>query len=272
MKEFIEVKFTGVTEEINALLIAELFDLGYDGFLDEGDQLITYMEQSQFDEAIIAEWANHFSIHYTLGKIAEQNWNANWEQSFEPVVIGNKLAIRASFHQPTQGVEREIVITPKMSFGTGHHATTSLMVKNMFDLSFKHKTVLDFGTGTGILAILAEMLGASSLLAIDNDEWSMDNARENVKANGCFNIRLELNDRLPEGKQYDVILANINRHILLEHADSLIGSLADGGSLFLSGILTEDREIIVSCFGEAFGEPVKEETERNWMMIRFDKH
>ena len=271
MKEFKEVKFNGVTEQITELLIAELSDLGYDGFLEEGDQLTTYIEQSQFDEAIIKEWADRLGLSYGLGNIAEQNWNAAWEQSFEPVIIGTQVAIRASFHQPTPGIEREIVITPKMSFGTGHHATTYLMVKNMLDLNFKDRTVLDFGTGTGILAILAEMEGARSILAIDNDEWSIDNGRENLAANACTKIKLELKDTLPQGQKFDIILANINRHILLEHAEALADSLEQGGSLLLSGILTEDRNIIVSTFGKALGEPVKEEVERNWMMIRLDR-
>lgn len=261
----------GVTEQISELLIAELSDLGYDGFLEEEETLKTYIEQSQFKEEIITEWATRLQITYSKGTVTEQNWNAVWEQSFEPVVIGNKIAIRASFHQPLPDVEKEIVITPKMSFGTGHHATTYLMVKAMLDLSFEQKSVLDFGTGTGILAILAEMKGAKEVLAIDNDEWSMDNARENVVSNDCKHIHLELKDSLPVGRKYDVILANINRHILLEHADSLVNSLEINGSLLLSGILTEDRDIIVSTFRTALGQPIVEEVERNWMMIRFDR-
>ena len=272
MKDFTEITFKGVTEPISELLIAELADFGYDGFLEEGDELKTYIETPQFYEGIIAEWASKLGITYSKGTLKEQNWNAAWEKSFEPVVIGKQIAIRASFHEPLPDVEREIVITPKMSFGTGHHATTYLMVKAMLDLSFDQKTVLDFGTGTGILSILAEMKGAKHILAIDNDEWSMDNARENVQANACRNIQLELRDTLPFGRKYDVILANINRHILLEHADSLVNSVEKGGSLFLSGILTEDRDIIISAFSNALGQPTVEEVDRNWIMIRFDRN
>jgi len=190
MKEFIEITFQEVTEQITELLIAELSELGYDGFLEEGDTLKTYIEVEQFEEAVVSEWAKKLGLTFIKGNIREQNWNAEWEKSFDPVVIGDKIAIRASFHKPILEVEKEIVITPKMSFGTGHHATTYLMVKTMLDISFSGKKVLDFGTGTGILAILAELMGASSILAIDHDAWSMDNANENVKANGCTRIEL----------------------------------------------------------------------------------
>lgn len=271
MKEFIEVRFTGIAAQDTERLIAELSEVGYDGFLEEGDQLITYIESAEFDSAIIEDWSKKLDISYDLGSMIEQNWNAAWEQSFEPVIIGTQIAIRASFHPPKPGIEREIVITPKMSFGTGHHATTYLMVKNMLDLSFTDRMVLDFGTGTGILAILAEKEGAASVLAIDHDEWSIDNSRENIAANACTKIELALKDTLPEGQQFDVILANINRHILLEHADSLIRSLKQGGSLLLSGILSEDRDILVKRFRSALGAPVKEERAHNWMMIRFDR-
>lgn len=272
MKAFIEITFLDSSASINEILIAELAELGYDGFLEENDQLTTYIDRTLFNEDQITHFAHKFGVRFMLGSIEEQNWNAAWEKSFEPVVIEDKLAIRASFHQSSlPSVQREIVITPKMSFGTGHHATTYLMVKQMLELSFSNKKVLDFGTGTGILAILAEMQGASTVLGIDNDEWSMDNARENVAANHCHKIQLELMDTLPNGQTFDVILANINRHILLEHASSLVLALEPGGSLLLSGILTEDREVIVSCFGKYLGEPIQEETERNWMMIRFTR-
>lgn len=270
MKEFIEITFQEVTEQITELLIAELSELGYDGFLEEGDTLKTYIEVDQFEEAVVSEWAKKLGLTFIKGNIREQNWNAEWEKSFDPVVIGDKIAIRASFHKPILEVEKEIVITPKMSFGTGHHATTYLMVKTMLDISFSGKKVLDFGTGTGILAILAELMGASSILAIDHDAWSMDNANENVKANGCTRIELELKDTIPKGLKFDIILANINRHILVEQANFLVHALEKGGILIMSGILTEDRDAIRSTFGKDLGEPISEEIKQNWMLIRFE--
>lgn len=271
MKAYIEITFLQVTDELKDLIIAELSDIGYDGFLEEEAELKAYIEANQFNEPMVLAYSKRWGISYTKDTVEEQNWNAEWEKSFEPVIIGNQIAIRASFHPPTNTVDKEIVITPKMSFGTGHHATTFLMVQTMLDLSIRDKKVLDFGTGTGILAILAAIKGANSILAIDYDEWCIDNARENFEANGCPQIQLELNDSIPEGSTFDLILANINRHIIIEQANSLINALEKGGILLLSGILTEDREIILKRFQQEFGEPVLEKSERNWMLIRFDR-
>src|SRR5205809_7074705 len=142
--------------------------------------------------------------------IAEQNWNSIWEENFQPVIIQNAVAIRAHFHQPITTVQHEIIITPKMSFGTGHHATTYLMLEQMTSIDFAGKSVLDYGTGTGVLSIYAEKLGAAAITAIDNDEWSINNAAENIQQNNCKKINLALGNKPPAKHIYQVELANIN--------------------------------------------------------------
>ncbi len=271
MKTYTEIIFDPVEPALSDLLIAELSEIGYEGFLEEEQRLTTYIVQSDFNLEVLSSLASRLSVSFTMGDIADQNWNALWESSFQPVIFSEKLAIRASFHDPVPTVENEIIITPKMSFGTGHHATTYLMVKAMYDIELTGKSILDFGTGTGILAILAKQRGADTILAIDNDEWSIENARENAACNQVSDINVQLASAPPANQTFDVILANINRHILLQYADELINGLRKGGVLLLSGILTEDREVIVDRFSEKLGQPVAEEIRNNWMTIRFER-
>jgi ribosomal protein L11 methyltransferase len=226
-------------------------------------------------------------------------------------VVEDFVAVRADFHEVVKNVSHEIIITPKMSFGTGHHATTWLMMKALRDLSLQGaslqgrafqeamipgnslqagsngnpslqgaslqgrplggREVLDFGTGTGILAILAEKMGAGKILAIDNDTWSIDNATENIARNNCRNIELALADSIPPGRQFDIVLANINKHILLEHARSIADSVKAGGILIISGILSEDRDDMISAFELYLVRPITAEERNNWLMIAFSK-
>src|SRR5690349_10830070 len=180
MKNYIHIKFQPVLKEQQEILIAQLADLGYEGF-EEGIGFISaYIPEDQFNESETYHLIAGTDITVTKEVILPRNWNEEWEQNFQPVVIDDFCGIRAHFHAPLQQVQHEIIITPKMSFGTGHHATTHLMIQSMQQLSFNDKTVLDFGTGTGVLAILAERLGAAHITAIDNDEWSITNVEENI--------------------------------------------------------------------------------------------
>ena len=188
------------------------------------------------------------NIKHSLSILQDQNWNALWERNFEPVLIENFTAIRANFHAPQKGFEHELIITPKMSFGTGHHATTYAVIQLMRDIDFKGKTVYDFGTGTGVLAILAEKLGAASIVAADNDRWCIDNAKENVAVNECKKIEIVLADRIGDQQQYDIILANINRHIIEANQMALYHQLNAEGNLVLSGLLESDEEDIKKIF------------------------
>lgn len=227
--------------DIRDVLVAELSLLGIDAFEEQDDKLIASGLSGEVAGDAVDDLLKSFTLTYQCKEVKNENWNAQWESSFEPVLVDDFAGIRASFHQPINSVRHEIVITPKMSFGTGHHATTWLMIKEMSAISFEGKTVLDFGTGTGVLAILAERLKAANVLAIDNDEWSIQNATENLAVNGCQKIELKLADSIPAGNQFDIILANINKHILLAHGASLAAATKVGGTWLLSGLLEADE-------------------------------
>src|SRR5689334_11761207 len=180
MSKYLRLHFTGINAEQSEILIAELSDAGYEGFEEGLNELKAYIPNENWNEAELIEVAERVGASWSKELIEETNWNQVWESNFQPVTVDEFVSIRAHFHEPVKGVKHEIIITPKMSFGTGHHATTSMMVRMMSQIDFHQKKVLDFGTGTGILAILAEKLGASEVVAIDNDDWSIENARENI--------------------------------------------------------------------------------------------
>lgn len=233
------------TAEWQEVLIALLGEIGYEGFEQEDEIMRAYVAEEQFDQAALKGVLRQFEVGYTERRLADRNWNEEWEKNFEPVVVDDFCAIRAHFHQPIAGVEHELVITPKMSFGTGHHATTFMMIRAMRELDLRGKRVLDFGTGTGVLAILAERLGAAGVLAIDNDDWSMANAEENIEANGCNNLILNKIDSLSqlEGR-FDILLANINKHVILAEMAAMEQHLVQGGVILLSGLLEDDYKDI----------------------------
>mgnify|MGYP002628634630 FL=1 len=181
-----------VNAEFGEILVAELADIGFDTFLENDSGLQAYATEELFDnikfKLLMEEYSSKTNIFYSLKKIAKQNWNAQWESSFDPIEVEDKILIRAHFHESKVGFEHEIIITPKMSFGTGHHETTSQMMSLQLEIDHTNKTVLDVGTGTGILAILAEKLGASKIKAFDIDEWSVENTKENLQLNSSKNI------------------------------------------------------------------------------------
>lgn len=271
MKQHTEIIVHVPGQQERDLLLAELTLLGYEGFEEDEAHLKAYIPTPEWDKAALEELMVRSGFSHTTNIIEERNWNAEWESSFSPVVVEDFVSIRARFHEPVGGVLHDIVITPKMSFGTGHHATTWLMMRAMRGIDFKQKRVLDLGTGTGVLAILAEKLGASKILAIDNDEWSVNNALENLQNNNCSKIRVELKDQVPGGQSFDVILANINKHILLNFCGKICEGLARGGSLLLSGILPADKTDILAAYGELLGDPVRVDEKNNWLMISFIK-
>jgi ribosomal protein L11 methyltransferase len=248
MPAYIEIILPEPDADIRGLAILELERLGFEGFEEESGLLKAYIPEGQLDESAFAEMARGLGWEITRNLLEEQNWNQLWESSFDPVVVDGFCAIRADFHAPVPGVEQEIVITPKMSFGTGHHHTTYLMISRMRTLPLEGKRVVDFGTGTGILAILAERLGAASVWALDNDPWSIDNALENKERNGLTKMSIHLASDLSAESagigDVDILLANINRPILLEQMPAMAALVVPGGYLLLSGILAEDGEIL----------------------------
>lgn len=246
MESTIQLSFQLADQDQKDLLIAQLSDLGFDAFEETETGLEAYIAADNFDEKAVKELLQ--DQVYTQTNIAKQNWNQLWESNFEPVQVDDFVGIRAGFHAPIQGVTHEIVITPKMSFGTGHHATTYLVMKAMQDLDLEAKKVLDFGSGTGILAILAEKLGAQSVLAIDNDDWCIENSIENLAINQTQYIRVEKADSAALSDQFDIILANINKHIILANMENLGNALKKGGTILLSGLLVEDEsDILAAC-------------------------
>lgn len=243
--KYIEVIITVADQTTSDMLVAALSGLQYYGFQEEDGVLKAYINAPDYDTALLNQLLGSYGITPVINEIAEQNWNALWESNFQPITVENFVGVRAHFHEPMEDVQHEIIITPKMSFGTGHHATTWLMMKEMEAVDFRNKKVFDFGTGTGILAILAEQLGAASVLAIDYDDWCIENANENLDQNGCEKITVIKGDTANVDQLFDVILANINRHIIEANLAFLAQNLAPGGVLLLSGLLLEDEKAIV---------------------------
>lgn len=257
------------SEEAQELLIASLSDLNASGFEQQDEQLIAWFNEEDYKENEILPLLSSFQ--YEKEKVKEQNWNEIWEKEFQPVIVDDFCAIRAHFHEAITSVQHEIIITPKMSFGTGHHATTYMMIQQMKDIDFKNKTVFDFGTGTGILAILAEKLGAIKITAIDVDDWSIDNAAENIARNQCKSIELYLSSSVPEGEFFDIILANINKNVILQHLKSLSNAISPTGSILFSGLLTDDEaDVISACKGLPLA-LLRKVSRGNWISLYFSK-
>lgn len=266
----IKVSFTSIEPEQQDWVIAHLAEAGYEGFEQEEYLLHAFINEKEFDNIYLQELAYKYQLTYVTERITNQNWNAIWESSFQPVVVEDFAGIRAEFHPPINGVKHEIIITPKMSFGTGHHATTWMMVRMMKDIDFKNKSVLDFGTGTGLLAILADKMGAEKILAIDYDDWSINNAKENIAKNNANHIDLEQLDYVPDNKKFDIILANINRNVIIENMERIGSGLAENGRLLLSGITNADLPLIMKAATQLnMTEKLRMERD-NWFCLMFD--
>lgn len=269
MNSSIAVSFINISALQTEILIAQLFSIGFEGFEETESGLQAFISSVAFDEEAIKEIAANQNCTYTLSVIEETNWNAVWESSFSPVAVDDFVAIRADFHEPADNVVYEIIITPKMSFGTGHHATTHMMVQRMRGLDFRHKSVFDFGTGTGVLSILAEKLGADTVLAIDNDEWSIDNAMENCQKNNCKKIKLLKADSPVQMGSFDIILANINKNVILDNLSTLHSCLQKDGTLVLSGLLSEDETDIITATAPLGLELRHKQEGNNWICLSF---
>jgi ribosomal protein L11 methyltransferase len=270
--QHIKVTFRIEDAEERDIIAALLGGIGYEGFEETDTELIAYIAEAVFEKEEVAALAFERGVMFTTEVIPERNWNEVWESNFEPVIVEGLCTIRAHFHHISVSTPNEIVITPKMSFGTGHHATTQLVMLMMSELDLSGEDVLDLGTGTGVLAILAEQLGAEKVTAIDNDEWSVENAIENIDRNACQNIGVHLGSlELVYGRSYDVILANINRHILLQYMQDMYQLLKVGGKIIMSGLLVEDEQVIKDAAKTAGLSSVKMMEKNNWIAIVFSK-
>jgi len=255
------------------ILIAELGELGFESFVENETGLLAYILKSEWHDKVLENlfvFQNpDFEINWTSKEIEQQNWNAEWEKNFHPILVSKKCMVRAPFHKAVD-VDYDIVIEPKMSFGTGHHETTHMMLQHILDNDFEGKSVLDMGCGTGVLAILAKKRGATDVEAIDIDEWCFLNTQENVDRNHCPDIKAYQGDSsLLEGKKYDIILANINRNILLEDIPIYANCLKKEGALFLSGFYLEDLDAISSKCA-AYGLEFEKNLEKNnWISVKY---
>ena len=257
------------------ILIAELGYAGFESFVENEDGITAYIQSEEYNEGMLEDiqilGSDEFEISFTSKEIEQVNWNSEWEKNFNPIVVADKCSVRAPFHEKPD-TEYDIVIEPKMSFGTGHHATTHMMLQHILNNEWEGKSVLDMGCGTGVLAILAEMKGAKTLDAIDIDNWCYLNTLENVERNNCKNISVyEGTAELLEGKKYDVVIANINRNILLEDIPTYSKCLSSGGKLFLSGFYTEDIPVIEEVCIKSGLKFENKLVDDNWTAVSFIK-
>ena len=274
--DFVELRIS-TSKELADILIAELGEIGFETFLEVPEGIYAYQGVDFFKEEeareIFERYSSIGSIGYEMAIIPKENWNDSWESNYHPIEIPGRCRVRASFHKPDPEYPLEIVINPKMSFGTGHHSTTWLMMEFLLDMGCTGKSVVDLGTGTGILAILAKKLGASGVDATDIDEWCIENSMENFALNDCSDIEVQLgsvNEVKLEGP-YDLVLANINRNVLLEEMPAYSELLPANGTLLLSGFYEEDLPVIQKKTSEVGLSFVEHRVKEAWTAATFKK-
>ena len=272
----LEIEPADPWKEIYTSLMAEA---GCDSFMDGGNEneLLCYIPEKDYQEDVFKDLLEtpqfpEVKISYSVAPMEDKDWNAAWEANYEPVLIDGKCYIRAPFHPTRPDAEYEILIEPKMSFGTAHHATTAQMVSYLLETDMRGKAVLDMGAGTGVLAILATLKGANPVTAIDNDEWAYRNGLENAKHNRCDQLKVLLGDASLLGDDsYDIILANINRNILLQDIPQYVKCMNEGALLFLSGFYEEDLPALRYCCAQNGLKYVDHKSKDNWVAAKFER-
>lgn len=273
---FIQVNFSFEPfEEFMAdILAAELAEIGFDSFVPGENGMQAFIPENKFDESslkqLIADYPIEVAVSYEIITVASKNWNEEWEKHyFEPIVIGDECVIHSSFHKNVPEAKYDIIIDPKMAFGTGHHETTSLVIGEILKMDLTNKKVLDMGCGTAVLAILAAMRGATELLAIDIDNWCTENSLENIALNNVSGIEVKLGGaELLEGLHFDIILANINRNILLADMEKYAACLSSGGKLFMSGFYKADIPVIEAEVNRNELELIDFNEKNNWVVVK----
>lgn len=274
--DYIEVKLT-VSGDFTDIFMAELGEIGYETFTEEDYGLNAYITNDLFSEEslkeVLARYAEMTSVEYSFQTLVKQNWNEEWEKNYQPISVDGIVQVRAGFHQPDPSFKYDIVINPKMSFGTGHHETTSMVLSLQQEINHTNKKVLDVGCGTGILAIMASKLGASQVGAFDIEEWAAENSRENVSLNDCSNIEVRQGTIEDEpADQYDIVLANINRNILIRDIPKYIEFMKPAPSqLVVSGFYQHDIEDIESVAKKCGLAKVNVREKNNWAAIVFER-
>ena len=271
---YVEIAFkTGKDRQLKDILIAELGDAGFESFVDETGGFLAYIPEPELDENKLLDIISNVApgIEWEKKVIPPQNWNAVWEAQFDPIRLSDNCVIRAPFHLPVNDGSIELIIEPKMSFGTGHHATTRMMCKAMFSIQFEGKRVLDMGCGTGVLGILAAKLGASQVTAIDIEEWAVENAIENAERNGTVLEVKKGGAEVIGNELFDVILANINRNILLADGPAYAAALKNEGCLLISGFLETDVQALLESYAAKGFINEKTSGEENWRCLLLRK-
>lgn len=265
-------------EPFSEILIAELSEISFDPFLETPEGFQACIDKETFDKKALDDIFDRYRaksslLDYEIQEVEKKNWNEEWEKNYAPIVVSDKCIVRASFHKPEKPFQYEIIINPKMSFGTGHHETTFLMLSNQMELDHKGKNVLDIGCGTGILAIMAQKLGAKSVQAYDIDDWSIENSLENFSLNDCSSIGCHQGNiaNLPSPGKQDIILANINRNVLLDEIPLYSQLLKEGGHLLLSGFYRNDIPDITKIAESNGLKKLREETKKDWAVVLCQK-
>lgn len=265
------------TKEFSEIIIAHLSQLGFESFSEEEPYVKAWIPENLFSNYVKNQLKNlkfeNLKIDFKHRLIKEQNWNETWEKNyFEPILIADKCIIRSTFHENTPKLKYEILIDPKMSFGTGHHETTSLMIEEILNIDVQGKTILDMGCGTGILAILSAQKGAKEICAIDIDKWSYQNTLENLQLNAIKNIQVKQGDKSIIGQKFfNIIYANINKNVLLQDIPDYAAHIHQGGKLLLSGFYTHDFEDINKIARESGLQLTNKREKNNWLMLNYLK-
>ena len=260
------------------ILFAKMSQIGFEGFIEGEDDIQAYIDEALYHveelNQLIDELAVlNIKVQYHFHRTEDQNWNEEWEKKFDPVLIDERVLIRAPFHNSSGDLPFTLVIEPKMSFGTGHHFTTKLMIREMGNHKLEGKRILDMGCGTGVLGIYACMLGAHRVLGVDNDQWAYENAIENVGRNGADAMDVRLGDVGVLYKEiFDVILANITRNTLVRDMPEYTGHLVDRGILLISGILAEDVQYVLNEAYRCGLDHLNTQEESNWICLTFMNH
>ncbi|MGA0560459.1 50S ribosomal protein L11 methyltransferase [Larkinella sp. VNQ87] len=273
---YTELQLT-VSPDYTDMLMAELAELGFESFVETDDGLNAYILEPDFDEtavrAVVDKYADQTAIAYQLHSLEKKNWNEEWERNYQPIDVQDQIRVRASFHEPVSTVRYDIVINPKMSFGTGHHETTAMMLEHQLSVDAAGKTVLDVGSGTGILAILAALQGAERVVAFDIEEWAVENARENADLNQCSGIEVfqgTIHEVNPE-ERFDIVLANINRNVLLADIPAYVRRMKPEATLLVSGFYQQDA-VDIEEKAQAEGLTKTGQLSRNnWVSLRFTR-